>query len=113
MTKKIIFIMAAFCSLQVRAAVQSPESDTVRCMSLYEGFELFQPLQPSYLDGVIVPVHGSGNWFVSMAGGVTAFLGTPLGCEDLFGRIKPSYSLAVGKWFTPAVGARINLEFNL
>ena len=108
MTKKIIFIMAAFCSLQVRAAVQSPESDTVRCMSLYEGFELFQPLQPSYLDGVIVPVHGSGNWFVSMAGGVTAFLGTPLGCEDLFGRIKPSYSLAVGKWFTPAVGARIN-----
>lgn len=36
------------------------------------------------------------------------FLGTPLGCEDLFGRLKPSYSLALGKWFTPWVGARIN-----
>ena len=30
------------------------------------------------------------------------------GCEDLFGRVKPSYNLAVGKWFTPAVGARIH-----
>ena len=53
--------------------------------------------------------HGeNGNWFVSIAGGTTAFLGTPLGCEDLFGRLKPSYSLAIGKWFTPWVGARIN-----
>lgn len=51
---------------------------------------------------------GNGNWFVSIAGGATAFLGTPLGCEDLFGRLKPSYSLALGKWFTPWVGARIN-----
>ena len=30
------------------------------------------------------------------------------GCDDLFGRIKPAYSFAVGKWFTPAVGGRIN-----
>ena len=50
----------------------------------------------------------TGNWFVSIAGGTSAFLGTPLGCEDLFGRLKPSYSFAVGKWFTPSVGARIN-----
>lgn len=108
MTKNIIFILAALCTLQARAAVQSPERDTVRCTSLYGDMELFQPLQPSYLDGVIVPTRGSGNWFVSVTGGATAFLGTPLGCEDLFGRLKPSYSLAIGKWFTPWVGARIN-----
>lgn len=108
MTKNIIFIFAALCTLQARAAVQSPERDTVRCTSLYEDMELFQSLQPSYLDGIIVPTHGSGNWFVSVAGGATAFLGTPLGCEDLFGRLKPSYSLAIGKWFTPWVGTRIN-----
>lgn len=70
--------------------------------------ELLQPMQPAYLDGVVLPMSRSGNWFVSIAGGATAFLGTPLGCEDLFGRLKPSYSLAVGKWFTPSVGARIN-----
>ena len=65
-------------------------------------------MQPVYLDGVVLPMSRTGNWFVSIAGGATAFLGTPLGCEDLFGRLKPSYSLAVGKWFSPSVGARIN-----
>ncbi len=108
MTKNIIFIFAAFCTLQARADVQPTEKDTVRCMFRYDDTELLQPLQPSYLDGVVVPARGNGNWFVSIAGGTTAFLGTPLGCEDLFGRLKPSYSLALGKWFTPWVGARIN-----
>ena len=108
MTKNIIFIFAAFCTLQARADVQPTEKDTVRCMFRYDDTELLQPLQPSYLDGVVVPARGNGNWFVSITGGTTAFLGTPLGCEDLFGRLKPSYSLALGKWFTPWVGARIN-----
>ena len=108
MTKNIIFILAAFCTLQARAAIQPLERDTVHCTSSYDGTEFLLPLQPSYLDGVIVPARGSGNWFVSVAGGATAFLGTPLGCEDLFGRLKPSYSLALGKWFTPWVGARVN-----
>ena len=108
MTKNIILIFAAFCSLQARAAVQPTEGDTVRCTYRYDNTELLRPLQLSYLDGVVVPARGNGNWFVSIAGGATAFLGTPLGCEDLFGRLKPSYSLALGKWFTPWVGARIN-----
>lgn len=108
MTKNIIFIVAAFCTLQARADVQPTEKDTVRCTFRYDDTELLQPLQPSYLDGVVVPARGNGNWFVSITGGTTAFLGTPLGCEDLFGRLKPSYSLALGKWFTPWVGARIN-----
>ena len=108
MTKQIIFIFAVFCSLQARANVHPSQEDTVRYTTHYVATELLQPMQPAYLDGVVLPVRGSGNWFVSIAGGTTAFLGTPIGCEDLFGRLKPSYSLAVGKWFTPSVGARIN-----
>lgn len=108
MTKNIIFIIAALCSLQARADVQPTERDTVHRTYRYDDTELLQPLQPSYLDGVVVPARGNGNWFVSIAGGATAFLGTPLGCGDLFGRLKPSYSIAVGKWFTPSIGARIN-----
>lgn len=96
MTKNIIFIFAAFCTLQARADVQPTEKDTVRCTFRYDDTELLQPLQPSYLDGVVVPARGNGNWFVSITGGTTAFLGTPLGCEDLFGRLKPSYSLTLG-----------------
>lgn len=108
MTKQIIFIFTVFCSLQARANVQPIQGDTVRYTSLYADTELLRPMQPVYLDGVVLPMSRSGNWFVSIAGGTTAFLGSPLGCEDLFGRLKPSYSLAVGKWFTPSVGARIN-----
>lgn len=108
MTKNIILFFAAFCSLQARADVQPTERDTVRCTYRYDDTELLQPLQPSYLDGMVIPARGNGNWFVSIAGGATAFLATPLGCEDLFGRLKPSYSIAVGKWFTPSIGARMN-----
>lgn len=110
MTKNIIFIFAVLCSLQVRANVQPSERDTVRNFSVYNVGEQLRSMQPLYLDGVIVPASRSGNWFVSIAGGTTAFLGTSLGCEDLFGRLKPSYSLAVGKWFMPWVGARINYQ---
>lgn len=108
MTKQIFFIFAVFCALQAQAGVRSMQEDTVQHTVHYEVRELLQPIQPVYLDGVVLPVSRTGNWFVSVAGGTTAFLGAPLGCEDLFGRLRPSYSLAVGKWFTPSVGARIN-----
>lgn len=108
MTKQLIFIFIILCIVQAQAKAQSAQEDTVRYTSRHAAAELLQPTQPVYLDGVVLPMRGSGNWFVSIAGGTTAFLGTPLGCEDLFGRLKPSYSLAVGKWFTPSVGARIN-----
>lgn len=108
MTKQIIFIFSLFCSIQTWANNQPEQEYTVRYTTHCAATELLQPMQPAYLDGVVLPACGSGNWFVSIAGGTTAFLSTPLGCEDVFGRMKPSYSLAVGKWFTPSVGARIN-----
>ena len=94
MTKQIILIFAVLCSVQVQANSRYTERDTVQHEFFHDATELFQPLQPVYLDGVVVPRTGSGNWFVSVTGGATAFLGTPLGCEDLFGRVKPSYNLA-------------------
>ena len=108
MTKQIIFIFALLCTLQAQASVQPVQKDTVRHTIHYEVAELLQPMQPVYLNGVLLPASRTGNWFVSISGGATVLLGTPLGCEDLFGRVKPSYSLAVGKWFTPLVGARVN-----
>lgn len=107
MTKQIIFILAMLCTWQVRTNARPVQEDTVRRASRYEVAEMLHPMQPVYLDGVVLPMSRTGNWFVGIAGGATAFLGTPLGCEDLFGRVKPSYSLAFGKWFTPSVGARV------
>ena len=51
-----------------------------------------------------------GNWFVNVSGGVSAFVGSPLGCGDIFDRTKPALSVSVGKWFTPAIGARVAFQ---
>ena len=108
MTKHIFIFFAAFCSLHIYANATPSDRDTVRSDGFCNHIEMLQPMRPVYLDGVVVPMRRSGNWFVSLSGGASAFLGTPLGCEDLFGRIQPSYTIGVGKWFTPSVGARIN-----
>ena len=52
----------------------------------------------------------TSNWFINAAGGVSAFLGNPLGCEDLFGRVRPVLHLSVGKWFNPSAGGRIAFQ---
>lgn len=108
MTKQIIFLLAAFCSVQAYAYTRPAANDTVSTAVVQEESVMLQTLSPSYLDGVVVPASRSGNWFVGLSGGASAFLGTPLGCEDLFGRVKPSYALTLGKWFSPSFGARLN-----
>ena len=98
MTKQIFFILAVLCTSQAQASVQPVQVDTIQHTPYYNVSEELQPIQPVYLDGVVLPASRTGNWFVSIAGGTSAFLGTPLGCEDLFGRLKPSYSFAVQRW---------------
>ncbi len=110
MRRKIIFIFAVLCSLQLRVNAQTVETGDAAYTSVVDDNGLLQPMQPAYLDGVITSPPWSGNWFVTLSGGAVAFLGTPLGCDDLFGRIQPVYSVAVGKWFTPAIGARIGYQ---
>jgi len=110
MTRKIIFIFAVLCSLHFRASAQSADMDTAAHAAVADDNGLLQPMQPAYLDGVVTSPPWSGNWFVTLSGGASAFLGTPLGCNDLFGRIQPTYQVAIGKWFTPAIGARIDYQ---
>ncbi len=68
------------------------------------------PINPSYLKNVMIYSGWKDNWFVNLSGGTTAFLGSPLGCEDLSGRIKPAITLSLGKWVTPAIGARVSYQ---
>lgn len=110
MKRKIILIFAVICSLQLRVNAQSVESGNAAYAAVADDNGLFQPMQPAYLDGVITSPPWSGNWFVTFSGGASAFLGTPLGCNDLFGRIRPTYNVAVGKWFTPAIGTRLDYQ---
>lgn len=111
MTKRFIFIFAAFCSLWARAVARPVPTDSIGNSGYQYSMEKVQSVTtPSYLDGVLVASPWTANWFVGVSGGASAFLGNPLGCEDLFGRLQPSWAVNVGKWFTPHIGSRIGWQ---
>ena len=110
MKKKIFLVMAVAglcCTLQMKAAVQPVPQDSVRFESYTDVGQMFQSIEPTYQKGVLVTSPWNGNWFVSLQGGASAFIGKPIGCADLFDRIKPTISGSFGKWFTPQIGVRI------
>lgn len=72
--------------------------------------ELIYKPSISYNKEVVESPGWKGNWFVGANGGVNAFLGTPMGCNDLGGRIKGQFGINAGKWFTPTVGSRVSFN---
>ena len=111
MTKRFIFIFAASCSLWARAVAGPVPTDSIGNSGYQYSMEKVQSVTtPSYLDGVLVASPWTANWFIGVSGGASAFLGNPLGCEDLFGRLQPSWAVNVGKWFTPHIGSRIGWQ---
>lgn len=71
--------------------------------------ELTRPLTPTFINGAVIP-SWKDNWFINVSGGVSSFIGSPIGCEDLFGRIEPTLQLSLGKWHTPAIGNRVSFQ---
>lgn len=67
-------------------------------------------LSPTYLDACPSTRLWSQGWFVGIAGGGSAFVGDPVGCEDLFGRVKPLLQVCLGKWIVPSVGTRLQYQ---
>ena len=101
------FLLLSVLSLPLMArAYNVPVAETIRWEKRPWWEELLQPLEPVYLDNVVEVSPWRGNWFVNVSGGVSAFVGSPLGCGDIFDRTKPALSVSVGKWFTPAIGVR-------
>ncbi len=113
MKSKFILMLAVAFTLQVqsiRASVQNEQQDTVRIHEELYSEEMLKCLEPTYEDGILAASPWNGNWFVNLSGGASAFMGKPLGCEDLFGRMKPTLSISLGKWFTPSVGGRLKYQ---
>lgn len=50
------------------------------------------------------------NWFASLMGGGTAFIGSPSGCGDFFDRVSPTFHASLGKWHSPFFGTRLAFE---
>lgn len=109
--KKKIVIMSMLClALTASASGQSNEVDSSYMEPVITSDVMLQSLQPTYLRNVS---EGSGwdrNWFLEVKGGTSAFLGSPVGCGDLFDRLTPVVQVGIGKWFTPAVGGRIEFQ---
>lgn len=107
MIKKIVLILPLALSLNAQAGnVHLLDSLVVHHASL----EMLEPIEPSYLENITSARIWNGNWFLSISGGASAFVGSPLGCADLFNRIEPTLSVSGGKWFTPAIGGRVSFQ---
>lgn len=102
--KKVILLSAAIMALATAAtaatnAQEKPSDD-----------EQVITVQKSYLDGVYTGNGWASNWFVTAHGGISAFIGKPVGHGDLFDRTTPMLHLNIGKWVTPTVGLRLAFE---
>ena len=71
-----------------------------------EDNEEIQPVEITYLEDVYANKPWKSNWFISLKGGLTAFVGRPVGHGDIFDRTKPMLNISFGKWITPYVGAQ-------
>ena len=110
MIKKTFIIAALGLSVQLQASASEVSVDTLTKTGTQIESEMLRTIEPTYLKEVSVPSAWSSNWFVGVSGGASAFLGKPLGCEDIFGRTMPSLAVSLGKWFTPEVGGRISYQ---
>ena len=100
-------ILSLALSLTMGAAATTPTTADTVSVTPTSPTSPYTPLRPTYLKGVLVSSPWTTNWFLQASVGTTVFLGKPLGCNDLFGRMRPAFTVALGKWFTPSVGGRI------
>ena len=84
------------------------DGDSIYMQDDYTHF--IQPVSPTYLDDVTGSLGLDANWFLSVQGGMSAFIGKPVGCGDLFDRTKPLLNIGLGKWFTPHIGSRLSFQ---
>lgn len=108
MRKILILSLGFVLSLGTQAKDYHRMADTTTVIRRLAADEMLRPLKPTYVKGALVASPWTDNWFIQVAGGTAVFLGKPLGCNDLFGRMKPALSVSLGKWFTPSVGGRLN-----
>lgn len=109
--KKKLFVMSMFClALTTVAHGQQTGADTLDVKADIPTEYLLQSLKPTYLRNANVASGWGSNWFVEVKGGASAFMGSPLGCGDVFDRVTPAFQVGIGKWFTPAVGGRLAFQ---
>ena len=108
MTGKFL-LLSTIClsALTVKANDTYLVSDSISKQVSVTSEQYLQTLKPTYLTNVSEAANWGRNWFIEVKGGASAFLGSPIGCGDVFDRLTPALQVGIGKWFTPAVGGRV------
>ena len=102
--------MMCLAAMTASAQTARQSSDSLYIQKSYSQEQMLMPVNPTYLKHVSEAANWGRNWFVEAKGGASAFLGTPIGCGDVFDRVTPLLQIGVGKWFTPAIGGRIGFH---
>lgn len=102
--------MMCLAAMTASAQTARQSSDSLYIQKSYSQEQMLMPVNPTYLKNVSEAANWGRNWFVEAKGGASAFLGTPIGCGDVFDRVTPLLQIGVGKWFTPAIGGRIGFQ---
>lgn len=109
--KKYIFMFALCLTAMTSRASENAVTAKERCQTILQDDDhRLTPIKPTYIEGLAPATSWNSNWFIEVKGGTTAFIGTPIGCGDLFDRVMPTLQVGIGKWFTPAIGGRIGYQ---
>lgn len=110
--RKKILIMYMFClaAMTIKAESVHQYEDSIIHQKTFSQEPMLLSGNPTYLKNVSEAANWGRNWFIEVKGGASAFLGSPIGCGDVFDRVKPALQVGLGKWFTPAIGGRIGFQ---
>lgn len=102
--------MMCLAAMTASAQTARQSSDSLYIQKSYSQEQMLMPVNPTYIKHVSEAANWGRNWCIEAKGGASAFLGTPIGCGDVFDRVTPLLQIGVGKWFTPAIGGRIGFQ---
>lgn len=91
---KKMLILLAFAGV---TTVASAQQFTVTEVDVVEGQNKYQVLTNPFWH----------NWFISLGGGASVLFGHDDNAGKFSDRISPTLNVAVGKWFTPGLGLRL------
>lgn len=106
----LMFLTGCLAAMTVSASNINHNADSIYKQNTFSQEQMLLPMNPTYLKNVSEAANWGRNWFIEIKGGASAFLGSPIGCGDVFDRITPAFQVGVGKWFTPAIGGRVGFQ---
>lgn len=104
---KRFLVLAFFTSAFLGVNASEIGNDSLAEIPVNENF--LRKIEPSY-SKTFYQIGTFKHWFFGVHGGVSSFIGSPVGCGDFFDRTSGYMSANIGTWFTPSVASRIAVD---